>query len=140
MSGNSQKGFSLIELLIVVTIIGIISSIGVPLFNKAKYAAENSAALSGIRVLSQAQINYFTQNARYARLDELNSAMGGNFGKISGGTIMRGSFVYSMNPSYQTDTELKSNYEMIVTRSLASDQLPYVVKVNSTGQIVQITP
>lgn len=140
MNQDLQKGFSLIELLIVVTILGIITSIGVPLFAKAKYSAENRAALSGIRVLSQAQITYFSQNARFARLDELNNSLGGNFGRVNGQALIRGSFTYSMNPDYQTDADLKSNYEMIVTRTMNADQLPYVAKVTSTGQIVQITP
>ena len=140
MNKNSQKGFSLIELLVVITIVGIIASIGVPLYMKAKYAAENSAALRGIRVLSQAQISYFTQYGRYARLNELNTASGNNFGTNSGESVLRGSFTYTMSPDYQTDADLKSNYEMLATRTMNADQLPYVLKVNSTGQIVQITP
>ena len=140
MNVNSQKGFSLIELLVVITIVGIIASIGIPLYAKAKYSAENSAALRAIRVLSQAQVSYFTQNARYARLNELNAATGNNFGTTSGQNVLRGSFTYSMSPDYQTDTDLKTNYEMIATRTSNADQLPYVIKVTSTGQIVQITP
>jgi prepilin-type N-terminal cleavage/methylation domain-containing protein len=140
MNVNSKKGFSLIELLIVITIVGIIASIGIPLYAKAKYSAENSAALRAIRVLSQAQVSYFTQNSRYARLNELNVATGNNFGTTSGQTVLRGSFTYSMSPDYQTDADLKTNYEMIATRTSNADQLPYVIKVTSTGQIVQITP
>lgn len=140
MNVNSQKGFSLIELLVVITIVGIIASIGIPLYGKAKFSAENSAALRAIRVLSQAQISYFTANGRYAKLNELNTSMGSNFGTTSGETVLRGSFTYSMSPDYQTAADLKTNYEMIATRTSNADQLPYVIKVTSTGQIVQITP
>lgn len=140
MNNHTQKGFSLIELLIVVVIIGIIASIGIPLFTKAKYSAENTSALQTTRLLSQAQISYFSQNSRYARLNELNSANADRFGVTVSETLRQGSFTFTMSPDYQTDNELKENYEFIVSRTTDAAQLPYVAKVTATGEIIQITP
>jgi prepilin-type N-terminal cleavage/methylation domain-containing protein len=52
------KGFSLIELLIVVAIILIIAAIAVPSFLHSRMAANESAAVGALRTLNTAQISY----------------------------------------------------------------------------------
>ncbi len=55
---RKQKGFSLIELLIVVAIILIIAAIAIPNLLRARIAANEASAVASVRTLNTAQISY----------------------------------------------------------------------------------
>lgn len=63
---RGEKGFTLIELMIVVAIIGILAAIAIPQFASYRRRAQDSAAKSALKNLSTAQENYYAENNIYA--------------------------------------------------------------------------
>ncbi len=79
MSRNRhRRGFSLIELLIVIAIILIIVTVALPKLNKARMYAQETAALKAIQTLNTAQVQYNSQFGRFAQsLTELGPPASG---------------------------------------------------------------
>ena len=66
---KKNRGFSLLELLIVVAIILIIATIAIPSLLRSRQAAQESSAVAQIRTVNTAEVTYLSSN-------------GGNYGSI----------------------------------------------------------
>ncbi len=78
---RKRRGFSLIELLIVISIILIIAMIAAPKLGKTRMYSQEMAAIQHIKTLHTAQAQYYSQFGRYATsLAELGPPASGNAG------------------------------------------------------------
>ncbi|HEX5000359.1 MAG TPA: prepilin-type N-terminal cleavage/methylation domain-containing protein [Terriglobia bacterium] len=71
---KGYRGFSLLELLIVVAIILIIATIAIPSLLRSRQAANESAAVTNLRSINTAQVSYSASGGLYGTMAELVSA------------------------------------------------------------------
>src|ERR1043166_1238166 len=107
MKNNNNKGFSLVELLVVVIIIAIIAAIAIPNLLASRRAANDASAVSSLRTIHSAEVTYYANsgNTSYGSMTDIknssliDSALGGgqksgfNFAIATGAGIYCGSGV-----------------------------------------------
>ena len=71
---KKENGFSLLELLIVVAIILLIATIAIPSLLRSRQAANESHAVTNLRTLNTAEVQYISTFQQYATLAQLVSA------------------------------------------------------------------
>lgn len=135
----NQSGFSLIELLMVVVIVGIIASVGLPSISKSREAAEKGAIIGVLRTLHNNETIYLSEKGRYARLNELNRYFQNSLGTVSGNRINRGNYMFSMSPTNPSLTTLRTRYRVIAYRNSGGLFIP-TFSIDEGGIIDGIVP
>lgn len=69
---KNEKGFTLVELMVVVVIIAILIAIAIPVYQGIQANARNSACAANIRTLQGAVAQYYTEVGTYPSGDDLS--------------------------------------------------------------------
>jgi prepilin-type N-terminal cleavage/methylation domain-containing protein len=138
MSGKDNKGFTLIELILVIAIIGMLLAVAVPSLTKSRDAADSVAAMAHLRAIHTNQSMYRFAKGRYARLGELNTFAGDSLGRTVGSTLRQRDFTYLLFPT-PSDTTLRTGYDVIAYRIREGRVISHF-QVSEDGLIRTILP
>lgn len=146
---RGQAAFSLVELLIVVTVIGILAAIAVPQFLVARRLAAERAVIATLKTMVADQQLFFLSpvprppsamtdpGRRYARLHELNSFANSAFGATVADLYVDAPRVrYSMVPLWPTTASLRGRF--IIQAAEQSQDKGFIYEVDESGRVVKI--
>lgn len=131
---KNQKGFSLVELLVVVIIIAIIAAIAIPSLLASRRVANEAAAVSSMRTFHSANITYLalqSPNAYAANAAALNTAglIDSGFSGAIDGAALKGGYDWA----YTFAALTPQNYSLTATSATGSGQKSYFI--NQEGVI-----
>jgi prepilin-type N-terminal cleavage/methylation domain-containing protein len=82
---SSQKGFTLIEIMIVVAIIGLLAAIAIPSFVHARTSSQQNACINNLRQIDGAKQNWALDNKESPSTTPLSSDIQSYLGRGTGG-------------------------------------------------------
>ena len=109
---SKQKGFSLIELLIVVAIILIIAAIAIPNLLRSRIAANEASAVGSIRTINTAEVTYASTypDVGFATL----ASLGGSGGSSGGAGLLDSVLASGQKSGYSFATSVGSGTPVTV--------------------------
>jgi len=122
--GISKKGFTVVELLLVITIIGILAGIAVPLFLSQRTRALHSEAKTNLENLLVLEEQYFAENGCYYK----------SGGACQDTTISGVSSIQAFLPAFKPGNTNTLNFDYrIVTNNNAAEFNAIAVGKNNTS-------
>lgn len=147
-AARRAPGFSLVELMIVMSVLGILATMAAPHFLAARRSSAERAVVAVLRTMVAEQQLFFLNPAplppsamgdpirRYARLHELNAFTGNVFGDIVDTQYLDGRGVrFSMLPPWPDTASLRGSFSIQATEQALGG---FIYEVNESGRVVKI--
>jgi type IV pilus assembly protein PilA len=133
---RGQKGFSLVELILVVAVILILCAIAVPNFMRARMAANESSALASLRNIDTAQVAYAATYPQIGYAPDLNTLgpgpTAGNTSSSSANAVLLDN-VLGCTAGVGTAYCEKSGYQFSITAGTGTPLNTYSVNANPSA-------
>jgi type IV pilus assembly protein PilA len=132
MSG--KKGFTLVELLVVIIIVGILSAIAVPMMRANVDKAKKSEAVAALGAIRTAERLYFTENNKYVTVANTAWDTGSLKNYINASDLIGRYFPAGCYSVSATDTTFTAKCDTTVSGKAESNTLGEV-NINEGGNI-----
>jgi type IV pilus assembly protein PilA len=114
-TNRSNKGFTLVEIMIVVVIIGLLAAMAIPAFQKVRAASQEKTIINNLRQLSAAAQQYFLENGTSTA----------NYGDLVGPTLYIKTIAKVAGETYpptftQTDTLIEATGTNVAGKPIIS--------------------
>jgi prepilin-type N-terminal cleavage/methylation domain-containing protein len=83
MFGRNQRGFTLVELMIVVTIVGVLATVAIPMYQEVPERSKSTEAVTALGLIRSAMRIYYVEHGTFA-----NAAIFTNGAQVTSGGLL----------------------------------------------------
>ncbi len=117
VSSKHRRGFTLIELIVVVMAIGALATVAIPSFSKYVYRAKRSEALFGLKGIHTLETTFYGVNVEYSdSFTELGFQITGG-DQVDDATILGDTYSYTLQ-TFPVDGKPDANFRATATANL----------------------